>query len=108
MRHALALVTIFVLTACRGRVPPADLLEPRERLLEATVGGRNKEWVEGQSGKPIRIHDVVRRTLPASPPSRFDFQVKVPAGGRLSLACGVPEDHHGEPGVEFLVKVKSG
>ena len=92
-------------SACRGPAPAVELLRAEGALKSATAADRDLKWVQGQSGKPMRIHDVVRRTLPASPPSRLESEVDIPAGGRLSIACGVAEDRHDRPGVEFVVKV---
>jgi arylsulfatase A-like enzyme len=79
---------------------------PAEKALqEAEVAGRNATWVRCQSGKQVRINDVVRRTLPASPPSRLRYTVDIPKNARLSLSCGMPEERHDKPGVEFVVKV---
>lgn len=77
-------------------------------LREASVGGRDKDWTLGQAGKPVRINDVVRATLPASPPSRIRFRLEVPKGGRLRLSCGIPREFHDSPAVEFAVKVALG
>jgi arylsulfatase A-like enzyme len=48
---------------------------------------------------------VVLRSLPAPTPSRLRFQADVPRRGRLTLACGIPPEHHGAPPVEFVVSV---
>lgn len=77
-------------------------------LREATVAGHDREWVLRETGRLVRIHDVVRRVLPASPPSRLRFAIDIPAGGHLSVACGIPPNHQEEPGVEFVVKVRDG
>ena len=110
-RGALAAAALALLaqgSACRGPAPGVELLRAENALKNATAAERNVEWVRGQSGKPMRIHDVVRRTLPASPPSRLEYEVDIPAGGRLSIACGVAEDRHDRPGVEFVVKLARG
>jgi arylsulfatase A-like enzyme len=64
--------------------------------------------VLGQSGKPIRIQDVVYRTLPAAPASRLAYRLDVPARARLSLAYAVAPEYHERPGVEFSVKLLVG
>ena len=91
--------------ACRGPKPAVELLRAEDSLRAATAAGRDLQWVKGQSGKPIRIHDVVRRTLPASPPSRLEYEVDIPEDSHLTLACGIAEDRHERPGVEFVVKI---
>jgi len=95
-------------SSCRGPSPGVELLRANGALKQATVAGRDLKWVEGQSGKPVRIHDVVRRTLPASPPSRLEYELEIPKAGRLSLACGIAEERHELPGVEFVVKIVAG
>jgi arylsulfatase A-like enzyme len=111
-RAALAAVALAVGlqgSSCQGPAPAVELLRANGALKKATAANRDQQWVEGQSGKPIRIHDVVRRTLPASPPSRLEYELDIPPGSRLSLACGIGEDRHELPGVLFVVKlVKDG
>ena len=86
-----------------------DLLRDAQALLqEASVGGRDKAWTLGQAGKAVRINDVVRATLPASPPSRIRFRLDVPRGARLAIACGIPKDFFESPPVEFVVKAARG
>jgi arylsulfatase A-like enzyme len=94
--------------ACHRTPAGVDLMKTDGVLVRATAAGRDLAWVKGQTGKPIRLHDVVRRTLPASPPSRLEYELEVPEGAHLSLACGIPEDRHDLPGVEFSVKLKQG
>jgi arylsulfatase A-like enzyme len=72
------------------------------------VAGRGRDWFSLQTGKQVRLKDTVRRTLPASPPSRLRYKVDVPEGARLHLSCGIPADRHDRPAVEFVVKVRSG
>jgi arylsulfatase A-like enzyme len=76
------------------------------RLTEVSVAGHEAEWVRSQVGRPHRIRDVVRATLPATPPSRLVFVVDVPRGGRLALAPGIQRPHRRRPAVEFVVKVR--
>ena len=49
---------------------------------------------------------MVRRVLPASPPSRLRYALDIPGGAHLNLACGIPARYHDRPGVEFVVKVR--
>src|SRR6185503_15561899 len=77
-------------------------------LTEANVAGRERPWVVTQFGRAIRLNDVVRRTLPATPPSRLRFTVDIPRQARLDLSCAIPVEHHRDPGVEFVVKVRTG
>jgi arylsulfatase A-like enzyme len=97
-------------SSCPGRTTPAcgtDLLDLQGVLLEASVAGRNQAWVEGQAGKHLRLNDVARRVLPASPPSRLRYKVDVPRGSRLSLAAAITPETHNRPPVQFFVKVKA-
>jgi arylsulfatase A-like enzyme len=95
---------LAVLTACVSPPAPLDLLQARARLVEATAAGHDKAAVLGQLGRPYRLNDVLRRTLPAGPPSRLRFTVDVPPRARLSLACAIAENEQDRPGVEFVVK----
>jgi arylsulfatase A-like enzyme len=72
------------------------------------VNGRDTGWVRAQVGHPRWILGEVRATLPATPPSRLEFIVDVPDQAQLSLAAGIPRRHRGKPGVEFMVKARSG
>jgi arylsulfatase A-like enzyme len=108
-RRALTLgvLAAAVLVGCRRPAPPVDLL----RLgtpLEIDVNGRGPDWLAKQQGKPLRLDDEVRTTLPASPPSRLRYTVDLPPGARLAFACGIPSERHDRPGVEFVVKVRRG
>jgi arylsulfatase A-like enzyme len=103
--RAAALAAGLTLFSCTPRGPSRDLLRAADALVEATAAGNDIHWVRGQFGRAQRINDVVRRTLPAAPPSRLRFELDVPRGARLELACGIPPEHHDKPGVEFVVKV---
>ncbi len=59
-----------------------------------------------QAGKPVRIEDVVYRTLPAAPESRLVYRLDVPKRARLSFAYAVAPEYHERPGVEFSVKLR--
>jgi arylsulfatase A-like enzyme len=97
---------LALLTACAPAGPPLDLVDAAPgRMSEASVAGRDRGWVLAQTGKQVRINDLVRRALPASPPGRLLFTVDVPREGRLSFACGISPKRHDRPGVEFSVKV---
>jgi arylsulfatase A-like enzyme len=93
------------LSGCTPAGHPLDFLSAGEKLTEATVAGRDREWVVGQSGRHVRLNDVALRVLPASPPSRLRYATDIPKDGRLELACGIPAEYHDKPGVEFVVKV---
>jgi arylsulfatase A-like enzyme len=90
--------------SCGNRPSALDLLRSRDRLKEARVPDRTPEWISSQIGRGVRIHDEVRCTLPALPPSRYVFRVDVPRNARLTFGCGVGEGHHRQPGTQFTVK----
>jgi arylsulfatase A-like enzyme len=97
----------LVLPACaRGGRKPVDLVTAETALAEASVAGRDRAWVVGQTGKQVRIDDEVRRTVPASPPSRLRYTVDIPAGARLTVSLGIPEERQSQPAVEFVIKVR--
>ena len=83
---------------------PVDLLRGPVPV-EADVNGRGWDWIQREQGEPLRLNDVVRRTWPAAPPSRLRYRLDLPRHARLNFACGIPMEHHGRPGVEFVVKV---
>ena len=95
-----------VLFGCAPPPRPVDLLSDQAPLVEAQAASRDLAWVVSQPGRHVRLNDVVRRTLPASPPSRLRYTVDIPKGARLALACGIPAEYHDRPGVEFVVKVR--
>jgi arylsulfatase A-like enzyme len=97
----------LALSGCNRASGPLDLLRATTRLKESTVAGRGFKWIVGQVGKQVRINDVVRRTLPASPPSRLLYSLDLPEGAHLSVDCGIPAERHERPGVEFVVKVST-
>jgi arylsulfatase A-like enzyme len=105
-RAAALAAAAALLAACNPRPRPQDLLHGEDLLVEAAAARNEITWVRGQIGRPQRLNDVVRRTLPAAPPSKLVFQVDVPKGARLQVACGIPADHHDEPAVEFVVKAR--
>lgn len=108
-RLALAsLVAALHGAACGGPREGIELLGRPESFVDGRVGTRERDWVEKQLGRQIRISDVVLRTLPAGPPSLLRFRLDVPAGARLSFSYGVAPDSWERPGVEFVVKVLHG
>jgi arylsulfatase A-like enzyme len=111
-------VDLIVATASARRSPdpaagavPCDLDTPgpaSKALQEASVAGRDQRWVLCHAGEHVRIDDVVRRTLPASPPSRLRFEVDIPQEGKLSLAMGLLAGEQEAEPIEFVVKVSAG
>jgi arylsulfatase A-like enzyme len=100
-----AVALTVAVSACAPRSRGTDLLQ-ESALVEATLeSGRDLAWARGQMGRPFRINDVVLRTVPAPTPSRLRFHVDVPKKARLTLACGIPPEHHGGSAVEFVVSV---
>src|SRR5262245_38056379 len=102
------LAVLAALAACHRPAHPLDLLRAGNTRREASVAGRSPAWIDGQTGKGMRINDVVRATLNASPPSRYRFELDIPRGAHLSLAAGIPPERHDKPGVQFTVKVDKG
>ena len=100
------LAGLFGAAGCAPGPGGVELLNAPERLVEAKVAGRGKPWVLGQAGKPVRIEDVVYRTLPAAPESRLVYRLDIPKGARLSFAYAVAPEYHERPGVEFSVKLR--
>jgi hypothetical protein len=101
------LATVLALAACRRQPPPVDLLNAVAALREAEVAGHPREWVLSQRESSLRLNDVVRRTLPAAPPSRLRYVVDVPSGSHLTFACGIAPSRHGRPAVEFVVTAQA-
>src|SRR5262247_4172373 len=94
------------LAGCRHSGPPVDLLRAGDRLVEAGAATHDRAAVLEALGRPIRINDVVRRTLPAGPPGRLVFRVDVPRGARLSFAYAIAPEFEERPGVEFVVTAR--
>jgi arylsulfatase A-like enzyme len=105
-RAAAFAAVLAALPSCTPPPRPQDLVRARDALVDAGAAGNEITWVRGQIGRPQRINDVVRKTLPAAPPSRLVFKLDVPRHARLELACGVPPEHHDKPGIEFVVKAR--
>jgi arylsulfatase A-like enzyme len=99
-----------VLSAGCGPPPAAvDLIATaRTSLLEASAAGHDASWVRERVGRSVKVGDVARDSLPAGPPSRLVLSVRVPKGGRLMLAVGVPPAHQTQPAVDFTVSVRHG
>lgn len=107
-RAAAGLVLAVAAVGCGSPPAALDLLGVGNELVEAAVNGRDRAWVMGQMGKQVRVDDHVRRTLPASPPSRLRFRLDVAKGSHLVFGHGIAADRHDRPGVEFVVKVSRG
>ena len=103
-----AVASALALSAC-GRPPePVDLLGAGDRLVEATAAGEGREAVLEAAKRGLRLNDVLRRGFPAGPPGRLRFALDVPKRAHLQLACAIDPRFHDRPGVEFMVKVKTG
>ena len=112
MRHPIAVAApaalALLLSGC-GRAPePVDLLGAGERLVEASAAGAGREAILEASRRGLRVNDVIHRGFPAGPPGRLRFALDVPKGARLQLSCAIDPRFHERPGVEFVVKVKTG
>jgi arylsulfatase A-like enzyme len=96
---------VLLAAACTERPEGVDLIR-RARLEEASAAGLAPGEARADVGKPQRIRDVVKASLPAAPPSRFRFVTDVPRDGRLVLSAGIPGRHQDESAVEFVVNVR--
>jgi arylsulfatase A-like enzyme len=96
---------VLVAAACTERPEGVDLIR-RARLEEASAAGLGPGEVRAGVGKPQRIRDVVKASLPAAPPSHFRFVTDVPRDGRLVLSAGIPGRHQDGSAVEFVVNVR--
>ena len=98
---------LIVAAGCAERPKGVDLLRAApSTLAEASAAGEDASAVRAEVGLPQRIRDVVRASLPASPPSRYRFLTDVPGRGRLIVSAGIPGRHHGASAVEFVVRVR--
>lgn len=104
----LAAASAVTLLTCRSEGGQTNFLKADQARLEAEVAGRDVAWVGPQTGKHVWINDVAYKTIPASPPSRLRYRVRIPRGATLQFACGIPGDRQDRPGVEFVVKVVRG
>jgi arylsulfatase A-like enzyme len=93
--------------ACAPGPKPVDLTAALGDLKEASANGRNLEWVKRQSGKPLRMNDVVQKVLLAWPPSRLRFEVRVPKAAHLSFSYSLLPEGTAPGGVDFLVLLGS-
>ena len=110
-RAAPLLVAAAVAASCSPAPRAAGPARARPRALVrgARSAGRDRAWVLGQTGKHVRINDVVRRTLPAvaaQPPPLT--RSTSPGRARLTSRAGSPPSEQDRPGVEFVVKVRHG
>ncbi len=98
---------MLLAAACSDRPEGVDLIRSKgARLAEASAAGLDPHEVRAHVGRPRRIRNVVRASLPAAPPSRFRFVTDVPADGRLLLAAGIPGRYREASAVEFVVNVR--
>src|SRR5262245_1431225 len=94
------------LVGCVRSAPPVDLVRAGDRLVEARAASLDGAAVKEALGRPVRINDVVRRTLPAGPPSRLVFRLDVPKAARLAFAFAIAPEFQDRPGVEFVVSAR--
>jgi arylsulfatase A-like enzyme len=99
---------VTLAAACGPKPEGVDFIQSRRAwLAEAWAAGLDPHEVRTDVGKPRRLRDVVRASIPAAPPSRFRFVADVPEDGRLVLAAGIPDRYHGASAVEFVVNVRT-
>jgi arylsulfatase A-like enzyme len=97
----------WVCSGCAGGPPALDLAAAGDRIVSASVAGRDRAWLLGQLDKGVRLPDGHWRAIPAGAPSRTVFELELPRDARLELACGVDEALEGLGSVEFIVKLAS-
>jgi hypothetical protein len=61
-----ATAAAFSLAGCRHESPAVDLVRAGDRLVDARVASLDRDAFQKGLGKPVRINDVVRRTLPGT------------------------------------------
>ena len=107
VRACIGAASVILAAGCTRRPEGVDLIHSkRARLVEASAAGLHPHEAQADVGKPRRIHNVVRASIPAAPPSRFRFVADVPEDGRLVLAAGIPGRYHEASAVEFVVNVR--
>jgi len=95
--------------ACSGLGGSAiDLIKAEELLVDGDIAGRDLGWIARRRGRPYRIGDETRISMPASPPSRLVFQVSLPARASLRFHHAIGSEFDDRPPVEFRVKVRDG
>jgi arylsulfatase A-like enzyme len=108
-KRALVLVAAAALApACARTRAPVDLLSDASAPAEAAAGRLSRAHVIEKPGRALRLHDVTRRVLLASPPSLYRFAVQIPQDARLSFACGITERSEDGPPVEFRISLRRG
>jgi arylsulfatase A-like enzyme len=100
-------VGAIAFAGCGDRQQGIDLLRSeKSKLAEAQASGQKGTSARAGVGRPQRIRNVVRASLPASPPSHYRFVTDVPRRGRLVVAAGIPGRHQQASAIEFLVRVR--
>jgi arylsulfatase A-like enzyme len=106
-RASVGAASVVLATGCGQSPQGVDLFRSsRARLVEASAASLHRQELQDELGKPRRIHNVVRASIPAPPPSRFRFVADVPDDGRLVLAAGIPGRYRDASAVEFVVAVR--
>ncbi len=106
MRSFAAVALLLSPAACTKGPPALDLARAGDRIVEARVAGRDREWLLSQMDKSVRLDDTALRAIPAGTPSRIAFDVTLPRNATLHFACGVDDKRVGVTSVEFLVKLE--
>ncbi len=110
MRHALpvAVAAALLVGGCSRPPEPVDLLDAGGALVEALAARDGRDAVLQAAKQGLRINDVLLRGFPAGPPGLLRFALDVPKGARLQAAVAIDPRFHDRPGVEFVVKLRSG
>ena len=93
--------------ACSGLGGSAiDLIKAEELLVAGDIAGRDLGWIARRLGRPYRIGDETRISMPASPPSQLVFELSLPARASLRFHYAIGSEFDDRPPVEFRVKVR--
>jgi len=97
-----------ITTGSLHRQDGIDLLRTPDALEEAIVAGRQRRQ-PGLDAGYLQLRDVGYRTLPADPPGRMRFRLRVPERATLHFACGVEPATAADPSfVSFVVRARLG
>ncbi len=83
-----------------------DLIKDEPLLVSGDIAGRNLAWISRQRGRLHRIGDDTRISMPASPPSRLVYRVRVPAKASLRFHHTIDSEFDDRPPVEFRIRVR--
>ncbi len=106
LRATAAALLAVLAGACAPGPGAVDLAASGDRIVEASVAGRGRDWLLGQLDKGVRLDDAQLRSIPAGAPSRIVYELALPREAQLRFACGVDDKLVGRGSVEFVVKLE--